>query len=68
MARKFTVVVDWVDGAVSDSDEIVVFADSAASAKKKAALKWSESVGKKWPTATKEKAWILTARSRRQFA
>lgn len=49
MHRKHTVIIDWIDGDVEDSDEIVVFADSADEAARKARAKWRMTIGAKWP-------------------
>jgi hypothetical protein len=47
--RKFVVLVDWIDGDVEDSDEIVVFAEDAERAILSAKRKWKMSIGAAWP-------------------
>lgn len=49
MQRKHTVIIDWVDGDVEDSDEIAVFAESTDEAIRKAKTKWRTTIGVQWP-------------------
>lgn len=49
MQRKHTLIIDWVDGEVEDSDEIVVFAESTDEAIRKAKAKWRMTIGAEWP-------------------
>ncbi len=60
MARRYAVIVDWTDGEVVDADEVVVYADSAAEAIRKARSKWRITVGAVWPHCRLDRAWILT--------
>lgn len=65
MAKKRTVVwIHWIDGDASDTDEVVVFADSDSSAKTAAADRWQMTIGAKWPTSRIEEVEIPT-KSRR---
>ena len=68
MHRKHTVIIDWEDRGVEDSDEIVVFADSAAQAIQKAKEKWRLTIGAKWPQCRIVGAKVLPRRSTHQFA
>jgi len=56
---KYTAVIDWADGDVSDSDEVVVTAKTAAGATSAARAAWSRTVQPKWPSCRIEKVWIL---------
>lgn len=58
--KKWTVIVDWVDGFVTDSDEVVVYAESESEAVCAARTKWAETVGFNWPSCRIEAAWVLT--------
>jgi hypothetical protein len=59
MAKKRTVVwIHWIDGEVSDTDEVVVYADSPASAKTAASDKWQMTIGARWPNCRIEEAEI----------
>ena len=58
--RKFVVLVDWIDGDVEDSDEIVVFAEDAERAILSAKRKWKMSIGAQWPHCRIEQLKILT--------
>lgn len=49
MQRKHHLIIDWVDGEVEDSDEIVVFAESTDEAIRKAKAKWRLTIGAAWP-------------------
>lgn len=66
--RTFTVLVDWEDGEVFDTDEFVVAAKSAAEAKKMARAMWSATNGAKYKSCRVEKVLILTKRMMRSFA
>jgi len=58
--RRRIVVVDWIDGDVSDSDEVVVYANSDSAAIAKAKAKWRASIGAQWPHCRIEKVETLT--------
>lgn len=58
--KKWIVIVDWVDGVVSDSDEVVVFAGSESAAISGARKKWKDTVADQWPNCLIESAWVLT--------
>jgi hypothetical protein len=58
--RKFVVLVDWIDGDIEDSDEIVVFADNAERAILSAKRKWKISIGVEWPHCRIVELKILT--------
>jgi hypothetical protein len=65
MAKKRTVVwIHWVDGPVTDTDEVVVYADSPASAKTAASDKWQMTIGVRWPNCRIEEAEIPSASRR----
>lgn len=67
MARKrWTVVVEWENDTCADSDELVVYAKTAAGAASRARARWTN-------LASQEKIWIervfvLTPARRREFA
>lgn len=65
--KKWIVVVDWIDGFVTDSDEVAVYAETADAAIAKAKTKWRMTVGMSWPNCKIQKAWILTKARERFF-
>lgn len=65
--RKWVVALDWVDGDVEDTDESVVFADSAAVAVATAKARWVLSIGTRWPHCRLERAYILSPTTRRRI-
>jgi hypothetical protein len=67
-AKRWIVVIDWVDGDVSDSDEVAVIAESGAHAMKKAVVRWTTKTLEKWPHCSVEKVEILTPARLRGFA
>lgn len=68
MQRKHIVIIDWEDRGVEDSDEIVIFADSAAQAVQKAKEKWRLTITAEWPQCRIVEAKVLTRRAAHQFA
>lgn len=69
MARKtYRVIVDWKDGEVEDSDELIVYSDSAATAMRSARIVWTEANRAAWPHCRIIRAWILTDRVLSGFA
>ena len=71
MARRFVVLVEWVDGDDDchfDADEVQVFADSAASAVAAARDKWAATIGAEWPRCRVERVRILNAAARKRLA
>jgi len=67
-AKRWIVLIDWVDGDVSDSDEVAVIAESRAHAMKKAVVRWTTKTLAKWPNCVVEKVEILTPARLRSFA
>lgn len=65
--KKWIVVVDWIDGIVTDSDEVAVYAETSDAAIAKAKSKWRMAVGVPWPNCKIQKAWILTTDRERLF-
>lgn len=65
---RFTVILDWRDHDVSDSDEMQVCAKTAAGATSRARAIWSATNGDAYPDCHLEKVWILTPRMKREFA
>lgn len=63
--KKWTVIVDWVDGVVTDSDEVVVYAETESAAISKAREIWRIAVGLRWPSCRIESAWVLTPEKER---
>lgn len=50
MAKKaWIALVDWIDGEVEDTDEIRVYANTAAQAVEFARRDWSATNGAEWP-------------------
>ena len=69
MAKGFrTVWINWIDGDVSDTDEIRVFADTDDEAKQKAKKKWRMTNGAEWPHCRIEKVEIVTPARLRRLA
>ncbi len=66
--RTFTVLVEWRDGEVCDTDEFTVAAKSAAEAKTIARAMWLATVGGRYRFCRVEKILILTKRMMRSFA
>lgn len=67
MRRNYMVIIDWTDGGVDDSDDLVVFAASPAKAIELARAIWSATKGAEWPSCRISKVWILTKRMMRSF-
>lgn len=53
--KAWIALVDWIDGEVEDTDEILVYASTRADAVKKARALWSETKGAEWPHCQIEK-------------
>jgi len=68
MQRRYCVLIDWVDGEVEDTDEIAVFADSAAEAITKARKRWRLTIGVRYPTCRIVESTVLTPKLRASFA
>lgn len=49
MTRQWTVLVDWVDGPVEDTDEVTVTAATEAAAVAAAKYAWRLTKGAEWP-------------------
>jgi hypothetical protein len=66
--RKYTVICHWRGKSEleADADEVVVYADSLASAAEKAAQKWRREIGSQWPHLTLTETSIAAARSSRK--
>lgn len=61
--RRFTVCVDWTDEAYplsSDTDEVAVYAASAAAAVTKARARWLATKGAEHPSCRIDSAFVLT--------
>lgn len=65
--KRWNVVIDWIDGMVTDSDQVAVYAETADAAISKARAKWRVTVGINWPNCKIQKAWILTKARERFF-
>ena len=68
VAKRLTVLIDWIDGDVEDSDEVRVSAESAAEAIRKARAKWRMTIGAQWPHCKIVSATILTPEKIRGLA
>lgn len=58
--KRWNVVIDWIDGIVTDSDQVAVYAETADAAILKAKAKWRTTVGMQWPACRIESAWVMT--------
>jgi hypothetical protein len=67
-AKRWIVVIDWVDGDVSDSDEVVVVCQDDETAISRAKAKWRMIIGAQWPHCRIKKVEILTPARLRSFA
>ncbi len=69
MARTtWTVLIDWADGDIEDSDEVRVVAGSASDAVKVAVQRWGNDIGMKYPHCMMLDANILTRQTIEGFA
>ena len=66
--KRRIVVIDWIDGDVTDSDEVTVNAADDADAITKAKAKWRLAIGAQWPHCRIKKVEILTPARLRGFA
>lgn len=57
---KFVVIAEWTDGAVSDADEVTVFAGTPDEALAKAKSKWRLTIGAEWPHCRLSRCRLLT--------
>ena len=58
--KKWIVIVDWKMGNEEDADELTVFAETEAEARKKALAQWHEKIGSRWPGCEPTKCWVLS--------
>lgn len=58
--RKYVAIIEWHDGESNDADEIAVFAESVAAAKRKARAEWRRRHGRAWPAARIAEVVVLT--------
>jgi hypothetical protein len=69
MAKKrWIVIVEWIDGDVSDSDELIVFAETAAGATSKARRIWAAANLADYPSISTTKVFVLTPKRLLEFA
>jgi hypothetical protein len=69
MAKKrWIVIVEWIDGDVSDSDELIVFAETAAGATSKARRVWTVTNRAEHPNIWIKKVFVLTPERLLEFA
>jgi hypothetical protein len=69
MPRKtWTVLIDWADGDIEDSDEVLVMAGSASEAVKAAVEEWGWSAASMYPHCIMLDAVILTRQVIEGFA
>lgn len=57
-----TVVIDWQDNDVTDSDELQVWAESDEEAMSAAKRKWRSDIGFQWPGCRIVKAFVVSAK------
>lgn len=57
---RWIVCVDWIDGSVEDTSEVVVFAESADAAKAAAAKKWRLTNGADTSSCRVQRVFVLT--------
>jgi hypothetical protein len=65
--KRWIVIVDWVDGEIEDSDEMTVWAKTAAGATSKARAAWSETKGAEWPNSRIQKVFVVTPKRLRSL-
>lgn len=58
--KRWIVCVDWIDGPVEDTDEVVVYAESASRARSLARQRWRLTKGAEWPNCRIQKIFVLT--------
>lgn len=69
LRNEWTVLIDWQDNDVEDTDEIQVEgARTAMQAISKAKRQWRDTYGAAWPNCRINRIRILTERLRRQLA
>jgi len=61
--QQWTVVIDWIDGDVEDSDECSVYAASSDEAISMAREIWQQTYGRQWPFCRIVKATALAHKS-----
>ena len=61
--QQWTVVIDWVDGDVEDSDECSVYAANADEAISMAREIWQRTYGSQWPSCEIVNATALVHKS-----
>lgn len=60
--KRWTVVIDWIDGDVEDSDEIAVSAKTSADAVCKAVAEWTETLQPRWPSCSVQAVSVFAAK------
>lgn len=65
---QWTVVIDWADGDVEDSDEIAVLAKTAAAAVLKVLPSWIERTSSKWPDCALKEISVFAPKRLRRLA
>jgi hypothetical protein len=61
MTRRWTVLVDWTDGPVEDTDEVVVTAATPSAAVAAAKKAWRLTIGAEWPACKLTNVEIATS-------
>jgi hypothetical protein len=65
--RRWRVLIDWVEGTVEDTDEIVVCAKTAAGAASKARAVWSVTNRAECPQIRIQKVFVVTPKRLRSL-
>lgn len=65
---RWIVAVDWIDGDVEDTSEILVYAESARQAVSEAKKKFRLTNGTQWPSCRIQRAFILTDKAAQKLA
>ena len=65
---QWIVLIDWIDGEIEDSDEVLVSASSAAAAVKEAVQEWGRVTTSRYPHCMMLDANILTRQTIEGFA
>lgn len=64
----YTVICDWTDDFVADSDEMQIWAKNAAGATSRARAMWSATKGAEWPNCALDRVWILQSEKTAEYA
>lgn len=66
--RKWTVLIDWEDGDVSDTDEMTIRAETEVEALIMVLSEWAAKTLLEWPSCTIQSISVLRAKRLRPLA